>query len=137
MMDQNEDVNKRNGITQTLEINSSMQNIATIFGLHHIPTYKRSNNQMDTIMVSTGLQQYIHAFQMHPFDHICPSDHRSMYLDIDLSKYYKDTKSINRFIPRGISSKHTKQLNQYKQLVYDGLHTSHLKKATEEIHNKL
>ena len=70
---------------------------------------------------------------MHPFDHICPYDHRSMHIDIDLTTYYKDTRALQRFIPRGITSKQTKKLKQYKQWVYDALHTTKLKAATDEI----
>ncbi len=109
MMDQNEAVTQP-GFTHNLETNYSMHNIAKLHGLHYIPTYKQSHNQMDTIMVSTELQQYLHAFNMHLFDHICPSDHRSIHLDIDLSSYYKETKQIHKYIPRGITSTKTRNL---------------------------
>ena len=137
MMDQNESVTQNTGFTQDLEINHSMHNIAKLHGLQKIPTYKRSHNQMDAIMVSTGLQQYIHAYDMHPFDHICPSDHRSMHLDIDLSSYYKETKQLQKYIPRGITSTNTRNLKKYKQTVYDLLHSPSMKSAIDSIKTKL
>ena len=111
-MDQNESVTQNTGFTQDLEINHSMHNMAKLHGLQKIPTYKQSHNQMDAIMVSTGLQQYLHAYDMHPFDHICPSDHRSMHLDIDLSSYYKERKQLHKYIPRGIKSTNTRNLKK-------------------------
>ena len=74
---------------------------------------------------------------MHLFDHICPSDHQTMHLDIDLSSYYKETRQLHHHIPRGITSTHTRHLQKYKQLVYNALQNSSLKSATNNIAQKL
>ncbi len=70
---------------------------------------------------------------MHPFDHTCPSDHRSIHLDIDLSSYYKETKQLHKYIPRGITSTNTINLKKYKQIVYDLMHSPSMKSAIDSI----
>ena len=48
------------------------------------------------------------------FDRVCMSDHRALYMDIDLKAYIDTNIAINESIPRGIRSTHPKIVQKYK-----------------------
>ena len=75
-----------------------------------IPTYKRGSKQIDTIMVSDNLLPHVRQQNMLAYDSVCLSDHRTMYIDIDIKKYIRMNIKINKHIPQGITSKHPDQI---------------------------
>jgi hypothetical protein len=48
----------------------------------HIPSYARSNNQLDYAIVARNLVPYITALGLHHYHHFYPSDHRPLYVGL-------------------------------------------------------
>jgi hypothetical protein len=81
-----------------------------------IPTYRRSNNRLDYIMISHGLAETIWQSGILPFNCIISSDHRGVFIDIDIdidAFLGGDPSSLMSAILRGIRSTTPKYCVKY------------------------
>lgn len=82
-----------------------------------ITTFRHETHQIDNIYYKTHLHSYIRAQGFLPFDAICTSDNRSLYFDINLSKYIQNQITRHQHQTRGITSNISKNVKAYKSYV--------------------
>ena len=137
MADINEPITRPNGIAETIAMEFDMTPISFHPAGKTIPTYKRGSEQIDTIMVSDNLLQHVRQKNMLAYDSVCLSDHRAMYIDINIKKYIRMNIKINKHIPRGITSKHPDQIQRYKEIIYEEMQLSDIKNKIITLTKKL
>ena len=59
-------------------------------------TYKGGNQRIDYVLCTNILTSFIKLYDILPFDFIITSDHRDLYIDIDLALFLKDP--LHQFI---------------------------------------
>jgi hypothetical protein len=86
------------------------------------PTYARGSKRIDYILVSDRISEYIVAGGILPLHHICFSDHRALYIDIDLQAYLRsDPPSHMSRVARGISSEDPRSVKKYQEYLSKAL----------------
>ena len=83
--------------------------------------------RIDYILTSRPLAPFVQATGILPHDFIVPSDHRPLYLDIDLERFLKGLPYDNiSHSSRGIHSDNPKAVKRYQQLLTKALGKTHI-----------
>ena len=82
-------------------------------GFDEPATHSRGSKKIDYILVTDGVLDHVTANGILPFDKIVTSDHRALYLDVNLEALLLTTPQfLQAGTPRGIQS-HNPQTLQY------------------------
>ena len=137
MADFNESVRKKNGIIEQLNHQCLLKETQFNPDNKEIPTYRRGSNQIDTIMCSDHISHHIKQAAIQPYDVICESDHRSMYIDIMLKEYIHTCITNNKTQPgRALCSNHPSNVKEYKEKLIEEMEHPRVKHLVETITKK-
>ena len=113
--------------------------ISTIHGIKGEPnTYARGSDRIDYFLCTNNIYKFILKCGILPFFSIMISNHRGLYLDVDIIQYLR-----NPFIDlaqtqnRLLSSTHPKKVSQYKQALIEYISSRNATKKSTEIQNKI
>ena len=101
-----------------------------------IPTFRHGTKQIDNIYCSTYIHKYVKSQGFLPFDEICTSDHRALFIDIDISQYIKIQAKKLLIRHRGISSDIPKNVKAYKEYIHERLQDETLQQQIHLITTK-
>ena len=93
--------------------------IATHYGNENEPnTYILGSKQIDFIFCSKEIPKFTTACGMTPLGHILSSDHRSLFIDINVTQYLSNIfiDAVNNN-SRLLQSNHPKKVKQYKKSI--------------------
>lgn len=96
----------------------------------HIPTYKRSNYQLDKIFISPPLRELGCQFYISPFDPFFLSDHCALVLDIP---FLIPVPPVTRPKSRILSSSNTKWVTKFIKMVAEAVDESGIKGTLEDL----
>ena len=117
LIDANESFNSsEKGISSLVEHTRIRDPIANKHGTIDEPnTHKSGSKRIDFIFCTNGLTKFIRLCGILPFDFITTSDHRGLYIDIDLALFLKDP--LHQFITnkeRLLRTNNPKCVTKYK-----------------------
>ena len=82
------------------------------------PTYKRGTKRIDLFLISCNIRKSIKQIQYLPYDHITISDHKAMFIDLDMETLFlgciDDTMSEENRI---INLKSPKKIKSYEEII--------------------
>ena len=101
-------------------------------------TYARGSDRIDYFFCTKNIYKFILECGILPFFSIMTSDHRGLYLDVDIIQYLR-----NPFIDlahtqnRLLSSTHSKKVFQYKKVLIEYISSRNAIEKVNEIHKKI
>jgi hypothetical protein len=98
------------------------------------PTYARGSKRIDYILVSENLSEYVISCGILPLHNICFSDHRALYIDIDLQAFLKSEppSHMNR-VQRGISSEDPRSVKKYQERLTKAINGANFESLFKEV----
>ena len=117
LIDANEAYNEaEKDISSLVEHTGMIDPIANKHGTRNEPnTHKSGSKRIYYIFCTNGLTPFIRLCGILPFDFITTSDHRALYIDIDLALFLKD--SLHKCIPNNeqlLRTNNPKYVTKYK-----------------------
>jgi hypothetical protein len=97
-------------------------------------TYSRGSSRIDYILTSPLLNQYITRCGILPLHHIVDSDHRALYIDVELHRFLKGVPSA--IVPqsmRGIQSNNPRAVQKYQQILSASLSNNNVMEKMREL----
>jgi hypothetical protein len=91
------------------------------------PTYKRGTKRIDYIFTSRNIGEFVSAAGILPYNHLVPSDHKALFIDVDLQGYLRGQISTTCSMEqRGIQSNNPRAVKKYQKLIKNFLQHSHI-----------
>ena len=101
---------KANGIDYIITKYNLVDTIQYKHGQHNESTYSRGNKCLDYIFVSQNVLPSIQQSAILPLNYVVSSDHRAIYVDLDMTTFFGKDVSPLMFPPaRALSSTNDKQ----------------------------
>jgi hypothetical protein len=124
MMDANSTLSQKEGpLTRWLRQVHLIDPLTAKHGFEGQPrTFEQGSARIDYIFISPDLLEYVSRCGILPINDLIDSDHRAVYIDIDLGKFLKGqaSASVTASI-RGIQSGNPKAVERYQQLLEKSL----------------
>lgn len=98
------------------------------------PTHARGSQRIDYILVSEHISEYVTACGILPLHSICFSDHRALFLDIDLQAFLQSEPPSNMSrVSRGISSEDPRSVKKYQENLLKALNSHDFESMLNEV----
>jgi hypothetical protein len=131
MMDANESTQTNNNkLSDWIRANHLVDPMIARHGNDNIPcTYKRGSNRIDYILTTRNIANYITSAGFLSYNHLAPSDHKALFIDVDLSRYLKGDPHVElSYSCHGLQSNNPRAVAKYQRIV-----TKYLDSSTMEL----
>jgi exonuclease III len=99
-----------------------------------VPTYDRGTKRIDYIFVSGGMLEYVEAAGILPLGQLVDSDHRALFIDVDLKGFMRGQPSTPAEMKRrGVNSADPRALTVYREMMGKFLDESGLEEQLEKV----
>ena len=117
MMDTNSDLHD-GALTNIIHKHKLCDALGSLHGHDQPPTYARGKRTIDYIFCSEQIIDSIVKGGILSYNEIIPSDHRALFIDININQALKGTiNGINRQTTTFFTTKHKKKCKKYRELV--------------------
>ena len=102
------------------------------------PTYARGSKRIDYILATSKIAEYMSKAGILPLHDFCTSDHRALFVDIELQEYLKG--DPNPFAPqssRAIQSNDPRAVRRYREQLQKHLDNSLIEHDLKRVEQKL
>jgi hypothetical protein len=97
------------------------------------PTYKRGTTRIDYILTSRHIAEFVSAAGILPYNHLVPSDHKAVFVDVDIQGYLRGQVATTCSTEyRGIQSNNPRAVRKYHQYIKTFLQHSQLEQKVAQ-----
>jgi hypothetical protein len=97
-------------------------------------TYKRGSKRIDYILTSRRIAEYVTASGILPYNHLVPSDHKALFIDVDIQGYLRGQISTTCSSDyRGIQSNNPRAVRKYQQCITTFLQKSQIEQQMQHL----